>query len=461
MSCLRSIFFGFLFCLISLCYSTTYTIPNSGSGASGLQMEVDRNGNGIIVWKDSVTNEIKFSFKPTSGFFSSAAAIGTSTLVGEFHGLPFAAFDNLGNALVVWRQTDSLLAYSYRPKGANSSFGAVKTVAIPGSSSLLKALKASPDGSFLVMLAINNGVLWSTRPAGVNGTFSTMQNIDTNAGERTAFTECSITFDPSGNALALFANEFNVNSAPTVIKYAVKPQNQNFGVLQQFNPATNFVISEGFGAFYNSSDPSNYWFIGWDEKRSSPASGSFKGVMLNSSGAVTSGPSTFYSVSGSRSEIANGIKKLGTNKAFMVWVERENSLANTGVLSLPTIGTGSFAIHRLFDNTSSIFLESTDTGNGKGFFSYRTNQNVGSLLNWGSQKSTQIPIIQETGLGEAFSSNSESVIRLIDPTAGVVAFAWLSNDFVTTEVQVNFNLSITDLLRMYGNVKPTKGVRRL
>jgi hypothetical protein len=144
-------------------------IATSGSGAAGLVLKSDAQGNGVAAWSEftaagSVVEAVTWT---ASGAFSSVVQLSG---LGQSEFLPDLAVNETGTAVVVWPQATTFGGSSYqvesatRPAGGNWSAATAVSPVIPQAYSPRVALDGSGDAT--VVWEQSGTVKSATRPSG-------------------------------------------------------------------------------------------------------------------------------------------------------------------------------------------------------------------------------------------------------------------------------------------------------
>lgn len=439
--------FAFIFSMVTIFgFSFVQTIQGSGNQAGEISVVSNSRGYSAIIFRDVATSEIKVSYKPVSGVFSSAVIIGT----GED---PKIAIDESGNVVAAWTEGGAV-SYRYRTAGANGSFGQKKSLTVPDLDSI-GAMASSPSGRVLMFVVTDNGIVWSEKQAGASANFSAVQTLDPEPTGliETPFSECSIKFDPEENALVTYTND-PAFSQGLKLKYALKPVNQSFNSLQSVSVPNGIFIAPT--CFYNTNS-SNYWFIGWAE------STSLFGLTLTKEGSIHSGPKSFFQAA--RTVPRGCMNKISQNKMFLGFLYRRGSLQDplvsaTGILSLDNLDQGSFLTHNVFLDDSQIIM-TNNARNGSGIFSFQSQLNEVTrelFFGWGFQSGNSIPSLRDMEIGNPLSINSPTAIDFTDPLKDDIFIVFTTEFQGNTSVQVFYNTSLTSVFQQFGNVRFLKGL---
>jgi hypothetical protein len=214
--------------------------PNGGSFAAGQmisapreptdspQIALDGEGNAIATWIrfNGRRDPIRAAFRPAGGSFGQAETIPGSLHVAPYPWSSELAFDDEGNALAVWASGNSPKARieaAFRPAGG--TFGPAETISAQGQRVGSPDLAFDEDGNALVVWSRAGRIARlrveaAFRPA--SGSFGKPQTI---SGRRSADSP-QVTFDPDGNALAVWAGG---RSSKRRIKAAFRPAGGDFG----------------------------------------------------------------------------------------------------------------------------------------------------------------------------------------------------------------------------------------
>ena len=182
---------------------------NNTGGAFAAQLAVDKNGDALAVWRqwDGARYNIWSNlFTPDNGW-SNAKLVETDNIGGAI--TPQIAFDPNGNAMAVWSQSDgiqySVWANRYKPGSGWGVPELVEEEKTGGASDPQIAIDASGNALVVWKQSDSNGVrrVWANRSAsGARWNPGAAELIENGAG---TISSPQIAFDSSGNAMAVWS----------------------------------------------------------------------------------------------------------------------------------------------------------------------------------------------------------------------------------------------------------------
>jgi hypothetical protein len=181
-----------------------------GAGAVNPDAAVDRNGNAVVVWQqfDGANSLIQVRRRTAAGNLS---AVQTLSAAGEDAYDPDIALDRNGNAVVAWSRYDgSNYRIQARRRTASGSLSAVKTLSEAGQNARDPQLAVDPDGNAVVVWTRSDGANYriQARRRSASGSLSAVQTLSP-AGQDAGSPQVAV--DPDGNAVVVWIRSDGAN----------------------------------------------------------------------------------------------------------------------------------------------------------------------------------------------------------------------------------------------------------
>jgi len=211
-------------------WTTASLIENTVAEGSAQfpQIAMDKNGNGLVVWKQNQG----FNYSIWSSYYNfSDSTWSDAQLIGIVDEASVAysevVFDNQGNAIAVWNQTD----------GDENSIWANRYSAINNSWGIAEAIEQTIDDTYEPKIAIdNNGnalviwhqrdgavkSIWANRYSAINNSWGTPVVIETGDGDARladGVSNAQIAIDTAGNGIAVWSQNDGTEDSIWVNRY--------------------------------------------------------------------------------------------------------------------------------------------------------------------------------------------------------------------------------------------------
>ena len=193
-------------------WRTSAPIENDNTGtALAPQIAIDDSGAGLAVWQQSDGTR----FNIWANRFSSSTGWGTATLIETSNGgdasSPQIAIDAQGDALAVWQQVDSLgvtSIYANRFTQATSSWGNAVTIETGGGSASTPDIAMDGVGNALVVWSQSDGLrthIWANRFTHATRSWGVATQIENGSAGNASSPQIAVNL--SGNAMAVWEQQ--------------------------------------------------------------------------------------------------------------------------------------------------------------------------------------------------------------------------------------------------------------